>query len=279
MPAGSVVTGEDDVTDVRGGGFRGNASRWGGWTGGPAVPAAPFATTSSGAVIAHQQLAGAGIGDIYVFDERCDMWPAPFNPGLVSLLTPGRNLVISDPGGVPGGPVHGYSVQRGDWTSPGPIATPLAIAPTAEENVAWCVDGAGLLWGFASPNVGHVYFAWPNGTEYHVSGALAGTTVAPILGYSVLGIPFTTGAFALISTDKIAPVAIPPIAGFVCLDLSWFANLGFLGVTDADCLRERLFKVPNPIGNCLQFWMQPLSYNFGSGISTFEHRCDPVWFF
>ncbi|MFT5286988.1 MAG: hypothetical protein ACI8TQ_003163 [Planctomycetota bacterium] len=278
-PAGSVITGEDAMTDVRAGSFRANATRWGGWTGGPVAPAAPYAITSGGSVVAHQQLAGAGIGDIYAFDERCDMWVPPFNPGLVTTLSAGRNLLISDPGAAAGAPVHGYSVQRGDWTTPGPIATPLAVAPTTEENVAWLVDASGRLWGFGSPNVGHVYYAWPNGTEYHVSGNLPGTTIPPILGYSILGIPGTTGAYALISATKIPPTIFIPFAGFVCIDLTSFVNLGFFGVTDADCLRERLKVVPLPLPSCLQFWLQPLSFNFGSGVYTWEHRCDPAWFF
>ena len=281
-PPGAVITGEDCLTDVRSAGLSANAGRWIGSVPGPLLPAAPFATTSAGSVIAHQQLAGPGTGDIYIFDERCNMWVAPFNPGLVTTLTAARNLVISSSGLV-GSPVHGYSVQRGDWTSPGPIPTPLLSPPTANENVAWLVDGANRVWAFGSPNVGHVYYAWPNGTEYHVSGAPVGTPAGspliPFLGYSIKGTPGTTGAFALISPSKVAAFVFLPFLGMVCIDLTSFTNLGFFGVTDPDCLRERLKKIPNPLPNCLQFWMQPVSFNFGSGLYTFEHRCDPLWFF
>ncbi|MFT5284220.1 MAG: hypothetical protein ACI8TQ_000376 [Planctomycetota bacterium] len=281
-PASAVITGEDCLTDIRDAGIRGNAGRWPGWVGGPALPAAPFATTSAGSVIAHQQLGGGGVGDIYAFDERCDMFVPPFNPGLVTTLTAARNVIVSS-STLPGSPVHGYSVQRGDWITPGPIPTPLLVPPTADENVAWLVDGTGRLWGFGSPNVGHVYYAWPNGTEYHVSGAPVGTPAGspliPTLGYSIKGIPGTTGAFALISPAKVPPFVFVPFLGFVCIDLASFTNLGFFGVTDPDCLRERIKVVPLPLPTCIQLWMQPVSFNFGSGLYTFEHRCDPVWFF
>jgi len=281
LVAGAIPFAEDAVCDVRGGTFLANASRWGTWNAGPATPAAPFATTTGGSVIAHQQLGGAGVGDIYVFDERCDMWPAPFNPGAVTTLTAGRNLLVSDPGAGGAGPVHGYSVQRGDWTTPGPIATPLAVGPTADENVAWLVDGSGRLWGFGSPNIGHVYYAWPNGTEYHNSGNVAGAVVGtPILGYSILGTPGVTGAFGIAAFSKIwPPLALPPILGLVCIDLTLFVNLGFFGVTDADCLREKLVPIPNPVGGCFSIWLQPLSFDFFAGTSTWEHRCDPAWFY
>ena len=279
VPAGSVITGEDALTDIRGGSFRGDASRWTGWTGGPVAPAAPFSVTSGGAVIAHQQTAGPGVNDIYVFDERCDMWAPPFNAGLPTTLSAGRNLLISDPGAAFAAPVHGYSVQRGDWTTPGPIATPLAIAPTTEENVALLVDGGGRLWGFSSANIGQVFWAWPNGTEYHVSGTIAGTGVIPRFGYSIEGTPGVTGSYALISPGKVPPAILLPYLGFYCIDLTLFFNLGFFGVTDPDCVRQKLKPIPNPLPPCLQLWTQPLTFDFGAGTFAWEHRCDPGWFF
>jgi hypothetical protein len=280
-PASAVVTVEDTVIDVRDLAFEACAGRWGGWVTGAAVPAQPFAIASGGSLVAHQQTAGVGAGDIYVFDERCDMWPtAPFNPGVVSPMTAGRNQLLVHPAAGGNGPVFGYSVQRGDWTTPGPITTPLAVQPVPEENVAWLVDASNQLWAFGSPNKGHVYYAWPNGTEYHISGNILGTALVPRFGYSILGVPFTTGSFGIISTGVFCPgFPLTGFLGFVCIDLTWFSNLGFFGITDADCLREKLVNVPNPVGNCLQLWLQPLTYDFGLLTWTWEHRCDPAWFF
>ncbi|MAB79763.1 MAG: hypothetical protein CMJ89_10470 [Planctomycetes bacterium] len=58
-----------------------------------------------------------------------------------------------------------YSAQRGDWTSPGPHV--YADSAVLGENVLWLEDG-GRLWAFGSLCEGHVWYDWPNGTEYHI---------------------------------------------------------------------------------------------------------------
>lgn len=281
IPSSAVLTIEDTVTDVRiaGAPYDGIAGRWNLHTPGPIAGGPAYTTISAGSVIAHQQTAGAGAGDVTIFDERCDDWPAAFSAGVGSILSADRNLVVANP--VAGGLLWGYSVQRGDWTTPGPIPMPLAVPPTLDENVAWLVDGAGELWGFGTPNEGNVYYPWPNGTEYNTSGPIPGTTISSgPFGYSILGIPGTTGGFGLVSPFKVHPgVVTAPILGLACLDLTTYVSMGFFGITDADCLREKLPTTSSSFGGCIQFWLQPLIYDFFALTFRWGHRCDPAWFF
>lgn len=264
----------DATWDVRQGTFQAHASRWSGLSTGPAVPPDPFAVTSGGSFIAHQQLAGAGVGDVYLYDERCDEWPAPFNPGVGATLVADRNALVAHFGTTAAGPVWGYSVQRADWTSPAAV-TPLTLAPTVEENVAWLVDGAGDLWGFSTPNEGHVWHQWPNGTEYHVSGG----GNLPFLGYSVVGDPTVPEfAFTWASLNKIPGLLLPPIAGLFCLDPSPLFTIGPLGFVDASCLVSARLPV-GPAPTCFQVWLQSLLWDSGTGALRWAERCDPGWFF
>lgn len=265
----------DAVWDVRdiGGAFEAIPTRWPGPNVGALIPPVLFSTVGDGSYVAHQQLLGAGAGNVYLFDERCDQWPAPFNPGFGATLEADRNALVAHFGTTGAAPVWGYSVQRGDWTSPA-AATPLSVTPTLDENVAWMVDGAGDLWGFGTPNENHVWFDWPNGTEYHVSGGNA-----PYLGLSVQGSPGDL-AFVYVSAAKLNPgLVFPPVIGLLCIDPTFAVGLGPLGVIDADCLIEGRYPLPTLFPTCFQLWFQGLRFDPVTLVLEWAERCEPAWFF
>lgn len=250
-------------------------TRNGVWMAGPATPSPPVGT---GSVIAHQTPAGV----VDLFDERCGMW----NPGYPlfgpSSLVAGRNLVVASPPptGIVGR-VEAYSVQRCDWTSPGPIATPLTIGPIAEENVAALVDGGGLLWAYGSANDGHAYFQWPNGTEYHVSGKHADSTCRPtLLGYGTRGTPGNFSYLVLGTSLSCPPIVFPGIKGELWMPLGTASLYATLGFHDPDCMLDYRTALAAPLPFCIQPWMQPLTFDAATFSLCFGcRRADAFWIF
>jgi hypothetical protein len=271
-----VVLAADAVIElVTPGGSRAISTRWGNWVGNPPVS---LATAGTGSVIAHQ---GPG-GVIDMFDERCDMWNAPTGLGAPTLMTPGRNLCVFSP--VPGGVgpgVYAYSVQRKDWTSPGPIPTPLNVGPIAEENVAALVDAGGALWAYGSPNDGHTYFQWPNGTEYHVSGPTTTAFCKPVLfDYSIRATPGHLSYLLLGNLIQCPPIVLPGYAGELWLPFVGTSVYGFVGVHDADCLIDQKIPLAAPLLPCIQPWFQALTIDPGTFTVSFScRRSDPAWIF
>lgn len=276
--ASSSITAEDavaDVFDTRDDTLIGCAARWGGWVRGPSLPGASFLVTPAGSVIAHQEISGPRLGDIHLFDERANAW-STFSVGGPSSIVPGRNLLVTHSGMLPG-PVWGYSVQRGDWTSP-PLTPPLRVTPNAEENVAWLVDGADRLWAFGSPGDGHVWTAWPNGTEYLPSDPTPGATLGARLATSIQGSGVT--ALTLLAPRPLFPgLTIPGFAGRLCLDPTTLLPVGLPVVVDADHLAEVFVPITSRLAAGVSLWLQPLMLDPAPGPLRFGTRCDAAWFF
>ena len=268
----------DAVLEVQGTGITwGIDTRWGTWVPSPAM--SPL-TAGTGSVIAHQ----TGGGVVEGLDERCNLYNPPYP--LVSgpsLMSPGRNLVVfSPPVGSSTGIVEAYSVQRGDWTSPGAIPLPLAVGPLPEENVAALVDGGGVLWAYGSPNDGHVYYQWPNCTEYHVSKAQGqNPNCKPVL--LAVGMRSRPGNITWLLRGN--TIQCPPLllAGF-CGEL-WMPLAGTIiqagpGVHDPDCMIEYRIGLPPTLPPCIEPWFQTLTFDVGSGVLCFGcKRSDAAWIF
>ena len=258
--------------------------RFGGWRS-ESAPAGTYDITVGGSVIAHKLTMAADpadVGKIWLFDERCDEWQAPFFPGADQPLDADRNVMLSYPEEGASGEVWGYSVQRGDWHQASGAPMPLTELPRLEENVAWMVDGDAVpqLWAFGSPNVGHVDYQWPNGTEYHSSAIEGDPVPGPLFAYTILGIPGATIARPLVSANvDCEGTTFDGFEGVLCLDFPVISSLGFLSLTGSDCLEELLLNFNNPLAACVQVWLQPLAVNLTLPELRFEHRCDPAWIF
>lgn len=257
--------------------FTAYSTRWAHWT--PATsswPAGTFNTVSGGSVIAHQRTVNPGLGDILLYDERCDSWAAPFNPGGLADLVAGRNLVLVKRQDADQR-VHGYSVQRGEWTTPAGAApgTPI-IDPRVEENVGYYVDSAGRLFGFGSHADFHVWYQYPNGTEYMASGLAPIQSPPSPVGLSAMGDPVES-VYLLASLDKSCPgVLVGAWKNRLCLDLSSLQILGFLGTVGSHCVMPILSQLGTETApSCAQFWLQG-AFNGGPEGKRFGMRCEPL---
>ena len=107
--------------------------------------------------------------------ERVDHWHERFGQWLTAAppinssywIGLGSNAIILD-NSAGGGPVLGFSVQRGNVLPAPPMPSPLVGRPTAEENVAWVRDSAGRIHAFASLAPTHSWYQYPLGTEFAV---------------------------------------------------------------------------------------------------------------
>jgi hypothetical protein len=273
--AAATVIPEDSIIEISEA-FVTNAidTRYGIWH--PTVPL-PLPTTSGGSVIPHQTPGGI----VHVFDERCDMWNAPYALAAPQVLAAGTNLVLAYPSpAVLGGMIEAYSVQRCDWTAPAAVL-PLALVPVVEENVAAIVDSTGTLWAYGSANDGHTYYQWPNDTEYHVSGPHANPACAPTLvGYGVRSTPGNFSFVLVGPTLQCPPLVLPGFTGELWLPPALTSIFTTLGLHDPDCMLEMNVSLANQLTGCIMPWLQPLTldaatFTFGFGC----RRADPLYIF
>ncbi|MEZ5980406.1 MAG: hypothetical protein R3F34_19640 [Planctomycetota bacterium] len=239
------------------------------------TPAFGFNPTGTGSVVAHQDPTGT----VNVFDERCDMWNPPVAFGFPRQLTVGRNVVLSEP--VPGTAtsIDAYSVQRCDWSSPLGFALPV-VTSGVEENVAFALDSAGLLWGYGSSNDGQTYYQWPNGTEYLVSGPAASPGCKPTLfGYGVRSTPGNLSWVILGAPLQCPPIVVPGFCNELWLPIT-STLYSAVGVHDLDCMVELRLPLTGTLLSCIQPWMQALTYDIATGQFCFGcRRADALWLF
>lgn len=238
------------------------------------APGTLFTHATGGSFNAHQQTNG-NVGAIWIYDERCDRWPAPFDPGGASDMTLGRNVLVAK---LQSGDerVWGYSVQRGDWTTPSAAAGAPQVLPAVEENVAHFVDAAGQLWAFGAHGDTHVWYQWPNGTEYQTRGiGVDGGPPSSRLGVSIAGEP---GEQALLLAAANAFCPGFPVGGWqgsFCLDIGTTISVGAfaIGASRTATLLATLGTPPAPA--CVRLWLQGAYFGGTPGLH-FGERCDPM---
>jgi hypothetical protein len=220
-----------------------------------------------------------------VYNGRTDKVSEPFfaHPFLPSLdlgsETSDCNMVLarySDSAGA-GLDVFAYSAQRGDWTSPGPHV--YADSAVAGENVLWLEDG-GKLWAFGSLCEGHVWYDWPNGTEYHIPDDGLSAHV-PELRYSLRAEPGSVFALYASSGLLSTPLSLLPSGEHLWLDFSailLLSPLGSFGAATADGLIQAAFPIPAGLQPVKHFFFQPLILN-GMNQVYLGNRFDPAWIF
>jgi hypothetical protein len=245
------------------------SARWGTWVAGPPW-AAGDVVAAGGSFVARQHLDGS----IDIFDERCNMWPPAFAPGVSSTMHAGRNVLLAQ---LPAGAVHGYSVQRADWTSPaGAAAGAPAAGPAVEDDVGWFVDSAGTLWAFGSPGDLHVWYQWPNDTEYQSVGLTLVPPISPSpLGLSFRGSPGETVHLLLALAPLCPGVSVGAIAGLLCLDPATLQIIPGLGVLGPSGVLPSIGSIGS-VAAPLQFtlWMQ--GYFTAGSSKRFGLRSDPL---
>ena len=260
------------------------SARWGTWNSGPMLQSAATGVGQQGSLIFFHEQSGPSANRISVFDERCGAW-SQFNPGYFPVFRAGDNLLVLHPNPATGmgSEVHAFSLQTGAWTGPpaGAVSLPVLAAPEpeAEENVAFLADSGGLLWAYGSPNAGHVWHQWPNGTEYHVIGPVPGGAALPTVGYSVrAGVDKVV--FGFLAGDKTPqPAIFPGVAGGLALDLVTLVQLGDLGQVGPTGVVPLRFPVQGIVPAGVQPFWQPAILDFFQFTAEFPDRSDPSWFF
>jgi hypothetical protein len=267
----------DAVLEVTGTGVTwGITTRWGNWVASPAL--SPI-TAGTGSVIVHQNFGGI----VDSLDERCGQYNPPYALSGPSLMSPGRNLCVFQSNvSTSNSLIEAYSVQRGDYTSPGFLPMPLVVAPIPEENVAALVDNGGNLWAYGSANDGHTYYQWPNCTEYHVSKAAAqNPNCKPVLfGYGTRSNPGNISFLLLGTGIQCPPITLPGYCGELWLPLAGIQLYATLGLHDPDCMLEYKALIPFGLPQCIQAWLQPITFDVNAGVFCFGcKRADAAWIF
>lgn len=284
LPAAYDVALEEALSEVRqygagGAVFHGFAARHGHFTSSaPQEPGASYATASSGSLIARRQLGGAAAGSILVYDERCDRYPTPFQPGGAAALGAGRNVLVAALDAAPH-TVFGYSVARADWSAAGAAAGAPLAAPVVDADVAWFIDAAFALHAFGGDGDMHAYYGWPNDTEFQtfgVSGQFA--TPASPLALAAAG---ETGDVAtlLLAFGTVCPgLPVGGVQNPLFLDPASLQVLGPLGAIGGS--RVLTFSGSGPLlpaPACAEIWVQELLTGGPSG-NWLGQRSDALWF-
>ncbi|MBK6939295.1 MAG: hypothetical protein IPH13_03685 [Planctomycetes bacterium] len=276
------AVGEMRQSSVAGTRFHSFAARHGHFTSSPNQEVgAMFVTASAGSLVSRQQMNGVGAGGILVYDERCDRYPAPYQPGAPSKMTAGRNVLLISLAASPQ-EVTGYSVARGDWVkSPSSASSVPMVLPLAEDNVGYFVDGSAQLCAFGGDGDLHAFYSWPNDTEFQTNGVASGQLVIPPspLGLAFAGEPSDL-AFGMYSLGFVHPGAA--IAGYqnplhlAPATLAVFGPLGPIGASRILALTTTGSVVSAP--SCVQLWLQCVLTGGPSG-NWLGQRCEGVWFF
>ena len=266
-----------DNTPPGGAVFTAYSSRWGHWSQGYlAWPAGTYQVSSAGSLVARQRTVAPDLGDIVLYDERCDFWAPAFNPGGVADLTAGRNLLLA---ALQSGNRHvfGYSVQRGNWIGAATAASGAPVLPPAtEENVGWFVDSAGVLFAFGSHGDLHSWYQYPNGTEFQATGLTPiGSPPSPF-GITFAGEPGEQ-VLLLISLNQAYPgISVGSWLNPLCLDpvgLSVIGPLGAIGPIGLLPVVSQLGTRSTPI--CAQIWLQG-AFTGGTLGKRLGIRCEPL---
>jgi len=145
------------------------------------------------------------------------------------------------------------------------------------------VDGGGALWAFGSPNDSHVYYAWPNGTEYHVSGGVFSSSVTCKPTLFDIGIRSNPGDFSYLllgPTIQCPPIPLGGFGGSLWLPLVGTSIYSFVGVHDLDCMIDQKIPLGPPALACIQPWFQAITIDAVTLTPRFScRRSDPAWIF
>lgn len=276
------AVGEMRLSGVAGTRFVAFAARHGHFTTSPGQePGAMFLLASAGSLVARQQMNGAGVGGILVYDERCDRYPAPYQPGAPSKMTPGRNVLLVSLAASPQ-EVSAYSVARGDWAkSPSTALSVPLILPLADDNVGYFVDGNSQLCAFGGDGDLHAFYSWPNDTEFQTNGVASDQLFIPPspLGLAFAGEPGDL-AFGMYSASFVHPgIGVGGYQNPLHLAPTTFAVFGPLGVIGS----PRILALTTTGGvvsapSCVQLWLQSVLTGGPSG-NWLGQRCEGVWFF
>ncbi|HZM01075.1 MAG TPA: hypothetical protein VFD43_12575 [Planctomycetota bacterium] len=249
------------------------SARWGTWVEGPPWTGSDVVATG-GSFVARQHADGS----IDIFDERCNEWPPAFAPGAPSAMHAGRNVLLAQlqSGGLA---VHGYSVQRADWTDAGGAAGAPLLGPVVEDDVGWYVDSAGALRAFGAPGDLHFWYQWPNDTEYQTAGVAAPASVPPSpLGFSLHGLPGESAALLFALAPLCPGIPVGAIAGLLWLDpgtLQVLASLGGVGPSGVLAFTGTLGSLGAP--QRFTLWMQ--GFFVTPGAKRLGTRSDPLLVF
>lgn len=245
----------------------GYAVRWNQWNSTPR-PAGAIMTTTGGSIGVVQEAAS---GDLTIWDERRNEFVGPFNAGGVSNMVQGRNLMLFESTTA----VCSYSVQRSHFEQALGVVLPLGAPPVAEENVAMFVDGAGQLYAYGSPVEEHIWFAYPNCTEYQTF-APPGMPGLTFVAYSIMAIPGSQAAWIL-SPARLFTGLPGPWVGLLWLDLSgfWFMDGPFVVAPPPPPNFHRKLLLPAGAAMNVQFWTQGLT----APPVTLTMAPDPFWIF
>ncbi|MFH1999155.1 MAG: hypothetical protein ABIK28_05720 [Planctomycetota bacterium] len=247
----------------------GYAARWNKWVA-MGVPGSVTMSTTGGSIAALQHISTGG--DLRIWDERRNAFNGPFNAGGVSNMIPGRNLMLFESGTA----MCAYSVQRNAFeAAPGAIL-PSFAPPVAEENVGMFIDSGGRVFAYASPAREHIWFAYPNGTEFQTA-SLSILPGSGFVGYSIKANPGDQVAMIL-SAFRLFTGTPAGWMSLLWLDLTgwWYMDGPYLVGAMPPNFHNQLYL---PVGGAfnVQFWTQGLIHN-GAYLSL-TSAPDPFWLF
>lgn len=248
----------------------GYAARWNQWV--PmGLPATASAVATGGSIVAHQQT-GLG-GDLRIWDERRNDFNGVHNAGGVCNMIAGRNVMLFESTT----DMFAFSVQRNIFEHAAGATLPPIAPPVADENVGMFIDGAGLVFAFASPCKEHIWYAYPNGTEFQTAAptAFPGSTW---IRYSITASPGYNVAMMLSPLRLFAGTPAGWMS-FLWLDLTGFYLMDgpyVVGTPPPPNFHNRLYLPSGAAYNVL-FWTQGLIHN-GAFLSL-TSAPDPFWLF